>query len=201
LGRPGASNPAAAAIMDSLTRPRQAPGNVPGAAGPMMTAGLAGVASTAEADSIKVYNERQKYNEWEFVYDPRKDKRRLQQMPGQPANQPGAPLAGAPAGSPLGGPATGTPMGGPQPASNTGPGVSPGGFPAPTGFPSSGGQPFPAQPPPGQMPLPGNGPRFPGPGAPQPVTPQPGTPQPVTPQPGYPPPGYPQPGYPPPGRR
>ena len=28
-----------------------------------------------EAPSIKVYNERQKYNEWEFIYDMKKDKR------------------------------------------------------------------------------------------------------------------------------
>ncbi len=35
--------------------------------------GIAGVASKLEAQGIKVYNERTKYNEWEFVYDPRKD--------------------------------------------------------------------------------------------------------------------------------
>ncbi len=39
--------------------------------------GIAGVASKYEADSIKIYNERQKYNEWEFIYDYTKDKRRM----------------------------------------------------------------------------------------------------------------------------
>ncbi len=36
--------------------------------------GIAGVASKSEQQGIKVYNDRTKYNEWEFVYDPRKDK-------------------------------------------------------------------------------------------------------------------------------
>ena len=36
-------------------------------------AGLAGVASKREQEGIKSYNERTKYNEWEFVYDLTKD--------------------------------------------------------------------------------------------------------------------------------
>jgi hypothetical protein len=36
--------------------------------------GIAGVASTLEQDSIIVYEEHQKYNEWEFIYDPAKDR-------------------------------------------------------------------------------------------------------------------------------
>lgn len=36
--------------------------------------GLAGVATKYEAGSIKLYNERQKYQEWEFVYDYRNDR-------------------------------------------------------------------------------------------------------------------------------
>lgn len=36
--------------------------------------GIAGVASKSEDPGIKTYNDRSKYNEWEFVYDPRKDK-------------------------------------------------------------------------------------------------------------------------------
>jgi len=35
--------------------------------------GIAGVASKLEAYGIKVYKERNKYNEWEFVYDPRQE--------------------------------------------------------------------------------------------------------------------------------
>ncbi len=42
----------------------------PAAAGPP---GIAGVASKAEVEGIMVYNDRTKYNEWEFLYDPRTD--------------------------------------------------------------------------------------------------------------------------------
>lgn len=64
--------------------------------------GIAGVASKMEATGIMVYNDRKKFNEWEFVYDPRKElaaqmgalQNSLQQpvMPGataQPGQQPG----------------------------------------------------------------------------------------------------------------
>ena len=34
---------------------------------------IAGVASKSEAEAMKVYDGREKYNEWEFVYDPRRD--------------------------------------------------------------------------------------------------------------------------------
>jgi hypothetical protein len=64
--------------------------------------GIAGVASKMEAQGIKIYNDRKKYNEWEFLYDPRKElaaqmtalQSGLQQpvMPGatsQPGQQPG----------------------------------------------------------------------------------------------------------------
>lgn len=44
--------------------------SAPAAAGPP---GIAGVASKAEAEGIMVYNDRTKYNEWEFLYDPRTD--------------------------------------------------------------------------------------------------------------------------------
>lgn len=36
-------------------------------------AGIAGVASTSEGASIRVYNKRKKYNEWEFIYDPKQE--------------------------------------------------------------------------------------------------------------------------------
>jgi hypothetical protein len=42
--------------------------------------GIAGVASKYEAPSIKVYNEQQEYDRWEFIYDPRKDKRTQRQL-------------------------------------------------------------------------------------------------------------------------
>jgi hypothetical protein len=37
---------------------------------PQMAPGIAGVASKFEGVSIKIYNKRLKYKEWEFVFDP-----------------------------------------------------------------------------------------------------------------------------------
>jgi hypothetical protein len=72
-------------INDLLRTPRQPPAT-PAATNPMNTGGLAGVASTFSGPSIKVYRERSKYNEWEFIFDMK------QGMPGQPApNQPQTP--------------------------------------------------------------------------------------------------------------
>ena len=62
-----------------------------------MGGGIAGVASKAENDSIKVYNDRQKYNEWEFVYDMKKDSRLTGQQP-QGGPPPNSPTGGAPGG-------------------------------------------------------------------------------------------------------
>lgn len=45
-------------------------------------AGLAGVASKREQEGIKTYNQRTKYNEWEFVYDITKDPARSPQANG-----------------------------------------------------------------------------------------------------------------------
>jgi hypothetical protein len=39
-----------------------------------MGEGIAGVATKADGEGIKVYNEKSKYKEWEFLYDPRQDK-------------------------------------------------------------------------------------------------------------------------------
>jgi len=47
---------------------------VQGAQGNLMGGGIAGVASTAESDSIMIYYDRSMYNEWEFVYDPTKER-------------------------------------------------------------------------------------------------------------------------------
>ena len=60
--------------------------------------GIAGVASTSTAASIKRYKERGKYSEWEFVFDLQQQQ---QQVPGQQPQQPGVPgQTGAPAGPP-----------------------------------------------------------------------------------------------------
>ncbi len=55
---------------------------------------IVGVSSTSEKKSIKELNEKNKYNEWEFVYDPRFDVGGggfipgSANLPGQPQNQP-----------------------------------------------------------------------------------------------------------------
>jgi len=72
----GGNNQAVNLINQILTTPR--PGGIPTAAGSLqgqqIGAGIAGVASTSEDEGIIVYNERTKYNEWEFIYDPTKDR-------------------------------------------------------------------------------------------------------------------------------
>ena len=79
FGSPGAAaaNPALQLIGDMLKSPR--PGGLAGLPGSGMAGvtgiggGIAGVASTLEAPSIMVYNERSRYNEWEFLYDQREE--------------------------------------------------------------------------------------------------------------------------------
>lgn len=76
-GTPGGTNPnpAIEMIQRILTTPR--PGGLGQATaqeGLTIGGGIAGVATTMEAEGIKVYNERTKYNEWEFIYDFRKDR-------------------------------------------------------------------------------------------------------------------------------
>ncbi len=71
-GAPGAPpNPAIGLINDQLRNPRQPPQGAGGSAfnNSMPAGGLAGVASTATGPTIKVYKERSKYNEWEFIFD------------------------------------------------------------------------------------------------------------------------------------
>lgn len=76
LGTPGGiSGNAANLINDLLTKPRA--GGFPGATtagGQVMGAGIAGVASKYEGEGIKIYNESNLIQEWEFIYDPAKDK-------------------------------------------------------------------------------------------------------------------------------
>ena len=75
----GFNNPAQGAaaqqmIQQMLTSPRQNPTGLGGMGGnTTMGGGIAGVATRYKGPSIKIYDERQKYQEWEFVYDPRKE--------------------------------------------------------------------------------------------------------------------------------
>ena len=93
--QPGA-NPAADLIRGLLTGPRAMP-NVPGTtagASQIAVGSIAGVASKVEKRGIKIYNERDKYNEWEFIYDFAKDRTGAGQLAGmmgqqQPGQQPG----------------------------------------------------------------------------------------------------------------
>jgi hypothetical protein len=80
-----------------LTTPRSNTMQAPGAPGLQIGGGIAGFASMLEAPSIKIYNERQKYNEWEFIYDMKKDKRLLGAAAGgMNPNQPQNPLGANP---------------------------------------------------------------------------------------------------------
>lgn len=110
-GAPGA-NQGLDMINKILTTPRGGMNMaIPGVQGLQIGGGIAGFASLAESPSIKVYNERQKYNEWEFVYDMKKDKRLLGSAAGMAPNQPNNPL-GNTQNNPLGGmpnPLTGNP--------------------------------------------------------------------------------------------
>jgi hypothetical protein len=71
------ANPALQMIQGLLTapNPRAVATGVGQSSGigqqPLQAGGIGGVASKLESESIKIYNDRSKYNEWEFIYDPR----------------------------------------------------------------------------------------------------------------------------------
>jgi hypothetical protein len=73
---PGQQAAAAAIINQILMTPN--PRGLAGVQGMqgagMMGGGIAGVASKEEKDAIMVYQDRKKYNEWEFIYDPTKER-------------------------------------------------------------------------------------------------------------------------------
>src|SRR5262249_8326004 len=128
------NNAAVNMIQQILTSPR--PGGLPnqnaGMQGLNIGPGIAGVASTAEAEGILVYNERTAYNEWEFIYDPTKEKRVANPNAGgvgTPASQIGTPA------SQLGQQAGQQNPQGQQPTSPFGstPGLGPPGFPGSPG--------------------------------------------------------------------
>jgi hypothetical protein len=112
----GGSNPAVGMINDMLRQPRQADS---GSAfnNTLAAGGLAGVASNFKGPSIKVYKDRQKYNEWEFIFD-LKQGMPGQQQQGAPTGQGLAPSGQGPTGSTLTpAPAAGTGAPAPTPPS------------------------------------------------------------------------------------
>ncbi len=121
------------AITNQLMNPRpqgftgfgSAGGNQP----TVMGGGIAGVASKAEDEGIMVYNKKTKYNEWEFIYDPRTDQGSAFGPQGlgvqgfTPPMQPGAPGMQTPP-TPTGNPPT--PGFNPNPGFTTNPPQQPG---------------------------------------------------------------------------
>ena len=104
---PGAPNQTAADLIGRiLTTPR--PGGMPNSQGQIggqtIGGGIAGVASTAEGEGIMIYNDRTKYQEWEFIFDPQKQKQIPNPngavVPGTPAQQLGTPAGGTPGSQP-----------------------------------------------------------------------------------------------------
>jgi len=92
---------------------------------------IVGVASTSKDKTIRVFNKKEHYNEWQFIYDPTSDTGGLLMTPNQPSLQAGAPGQ------------TGIPGATPAAGGVGGPGA-PGGFP---GQPGTGLQPgLPSQP-------------------------------------------------------
>lgn len=90
---PAQLNPALQTINGQLTSPTPAPAapltNAQMANSPQMAPGIAGVASKFEGVSIKIYNKRLKYKEWEFVFDPATQTTNTVPANGQAAGQNG----------------------------------------------------------------------------------------------------------------
>jgi hypothetical protein len=111
----GAPNQALQAVQRILTRqPAIAPQQ---SGGMMLGGGIAGVASKADMEAIRVYNDRTNYKEWEFLFDFRKAMQaaglgmaqgQQQGAPGQGANPQGSPFERPPRSSGFGAPGFGS---------------------------------------------------------------------------------------------
>jgi type II secretory pathway pseudopilin PulG len=84
---------------------------------------IVGVASISKKDTIRVFNKKKKYNEWQFVYDPTIDRGGLLTTPSQPALQISANPLG-PNGQPAGANPNGNPFGQPTGFGNNNPGLT-----------------------------------------------------------------------------
>jgi type II secretory pathway pseudopilin PulG len=126
-GSPGAGHPVAGPGAPGTPGAANAGPSAPGAqvfgGGPMV-----GVASTSKDKSIRIFNKKDHYNQWQFIYDPSSDRGGLLTTPNQPALQgatnalqqgvPGAPgTPGTPGGT------SGQPSPGVQPGQPTQPGL------------------------------------------------------------------------------
>ena len=57
---------------------------------------IVGVASTSKAQTVREFNHKNHYNQWQFIYDPSTDRGGLLNTPSQPPLQGANPVAGAP---------------------------------------------------------------------------------------------------------
>jgi len=122
---PGASGPGAPGAFGAAA--------TTGSGGPQVFGGgpIVGVASTSKDKTIRVFNKKDHYYQWQFIYDPSSDRGGLLTTPNQPALQaaggaiqtgaPGAPVSpAAPGGGLLGQPGPGVQSGQPiQPGMQT----------------------------------------------------------------------------------
>jgi|SRR5208283_4489529 len=93
----GQNSAAAGLINQMLTGPR--PGGMAGLGqtqGAAMASGMAGVASKMDSEGLMVYNDRTNYKEWEFVYEPTKDRPRQDPRSMLVGNQMGTPSNSTP---------------------------------------------------------------------------------------------------------
>jgi type II secretory pathway pseudopilin PulG len=75
---------------------------------------IVGVASISKDKTIRVFNKKDHYNQWQFIYDPSTDRGGLLNTPAQPPLQ--GSISGGPPGMPGGIPGQPTPPGTPPPA-------------------------------------------------------------------------------------
>jgi hypothetical protein len=85
---------------------------------------MVGVASTSKEKSIRIFNKKDHYNQWQFIYDPSSDRGGLLTTPNQPALQgnedrstgtPGTPGTQGTTGGATGLPGSAVPPGQPTP--------------------------------------------------------------------------------------
>ena len=94
------TSPGPATTRGGLSQPLSSPGRStqPGGApvgfGGTVAGGIVGVQSKSKAESIRIYNGRTHYNEWQFVYIPQTGQPGRRGQPGVP--QPGVPQRGDP---------------------------------------------------------------------------------------------------------